>query len=103
MDDLTPDGIPVTEPEGRDPVFASRPVSAEGRLLAENRRLRDLVALLTSRLDTLQLANEGAYRELAASVGGARLDPAQPFPPDPPRMLGQLPRPRPRPFPRRFL
>ncbi|MEU9208489.1 hypothetical protein AB0D27_11180 [Streptomyces sp. NPDC048415] len=62
---------------------------------AENRLLRELVAQLTDRLDDLQRANEGAYRELAEATGGARFDPSQPFPPGPPRMLGQLPRPWP--------
>lgn len=93
MDEFTSDEMPSAFGESRDPVFASRPVSEERQLLAENRRLHEQLDRLTAVLDTLQRANEGAYRELAAATGGARFEPAQPFPPDPPRRLGQLPRP----------
>lgn len=65
----------------------------EQELLAENRGLRALTALLTERLEELQRANEGAYREAAAATGGPRFDAAQPFPAEPPRQLGHLPRP----------
>ncbi|MGW1498982.1 hypothetical protein ACWCQW_10490 [Streptomyces mirabilis] len=75
-----------------DAVFQGRPVPNEVQLHAEIRRLREQLELLTTVLNTLQRANEGAYRELSMANGGARFDSDQPFPPDPPRRLGQLPR-----------
>ncbi|MFD7793570.1 hypothetical protein [Streptomyces sp. NPDC059759] len=65
----------------------------EQELLVENRSLRAIAAALTERLEDLQRANEGAYRELAAATGGPRFDTAQPFPAEPSRPLGHLPRP----------
>ncbi|MET7776266.1 hypothetical protein ABZU94_10690 [Streptomyces mirabilis] len=93
MDEFTSDEIPATGHEIHDPVFAGRPIPEELGLLAENRRLREQLERLTTALDTLQRANEGAYRELSMANGGARFDTEQPFPPDSPRRLGQLPRP----------
>lgn len=93
MDEFTSDDMPLAFDEIRDPVFASRPDSEERRLLAENRRLHEQLDRLTAALDTLQRANEGAYRELSMANGGPRFDTEQPFPPDSPRRLGQLPRP----------
>lgn len=76
----------------------SRPrETPEQQLVAENRRLRALNAALTERLEGLQRDNEGAYRELAAATGGARFDVERPFPPEPPRKLGEVPRPMPLP------
>ncbi|MFF3884102.1 hypothetical protein [Streptomyces sp. NPDC001914] len=69
----------------------------EQQLAAENRRLRALNAALTERLEGLQRDNEGAYRDLAAANGGARFDRTDPFPPEPPRKLGQVPMPMPLP------
>ncbi|MCI3277475.1 hypothetical protein [Streptomyces cylindrosporus] len=66
------------------------PSSREKELQAENRDLRELVAKLTDRLDMLQTANEGAYKELSIATGGPRFDPAQPFGTDPKRKLGTL-------------
>ncbi|WP_262059726.1 hypothetical protein [Streptomyces sp. STR69] len=72
--------------------FAKGPTAREQRLKAENRALRSQLSALTDRLADLQNANEGAYRELSSATGGPRFDPQQPFPADPPRRLGQLPR-----------
>lgn len=65
-------------------------VTREQRLEAENRRLREHVAALTERLAALQIANEGAYRELRTATGGPVFDTAQPFGSDPKRTLGTL-------------
>ncbi|MFF0139736.1 hypothetical protein ACFYRN_25190 [Streptomyces sp. NPDC005227] len=73
--------------------YADSKDDREQALMRENRGLRALAALLTERLEDLQGANEGAYRELAAATGGPRFDPAQLFPAEPPRPLGHLPRP----------
>jgi hypothetical protein len=48
-------------------------------LRAENARLRRQVAALTERVLALQIANEGADRDLQAATGGAHFCPAQPF------------------------
>jgi hypothetical protein len=75
--------------------FAKEPTPRARRLEAENRSLRGQLVALTERLADLQKANEGAYRELSSATGGPRFDSGQPFPADPPRRLGQLPRPWP--------
>jgi hypothetical protein len=87
-----------------DGIGFQRQETVEQQLAAENRRLRALNAALTERLEGLQRDNEGAYRDLAAATGGARFDSKQQFPPEPPRKLGQVPRPVPLPSAlRRFL
>lgn len=93
MENLTPTASGTAEGTRLDAVFQGRPVPNEVQLHAEIRRLREQLELLTTVLDTLQRANEGAYRELSMANGGARFDTDKPFPPDPPRRLGQLPRP----------
>jgi hypothetical protein len=45
------------------------------QLAAERARNR----ALDERLAQLQVANEGAYRDLQTATGGAQFDPAQPF------------------------
>lgn len=71
------------------PSTSPGPSATELRLQAENRDLRDRLAALTERLADLQIANEGAYQELAIATGGARFDPAKPFGSEP-RKLGTL-------------
>jgi hypothetical protein len=68
----------------------SGPTWTERRLEAENRRLREHLAVLTDRLSELQRANEGAYAADYDKSGGPRLDIEQPFGSLPSRKLGTL-------------
>ncbi|WP_155054536.1 hypothetical protein [Streptomyces blattellae] len=62
----------------------------ERRLEAENRKLREQVALLTGRLADLQSANERMYADDHDATGGPGFDPGQPFGSEPKRKLGTL-------------